>query len=69
MEGLIHISFAKIDFHCPHCKEQYSDDEDKYLDRCNANRSGWTKIKCKGCKRTFGMTYDMMGDAVGFNHE
>lgn len=65
MEGLIHIKFAKIDFYCPHCKMQYSDDDDKYLDRCNKNKSGCTTIKCI-CQEKFGMTYNIQGDAVGF---
>lgn len=65
MNGIIHISFAKVDFKCPHCEKQYEDSEDKYLDKCNKNTSGYTKIKCE-CKRTFGMTYGMTGQAVGF---
>lgn len=62
---LIHISFAKIDFKCPHCKKKYSDENDKYVTRCNNNKSGCTNIKCD-CGNGFTMTYDMMGQAVAF---
>ena len=55
---IIHINFANIKFHCPYCKKLYSDDNDKYLDRCNKNKSGYAKIRCN-CGKTFGMTYDI----------
>ena len=42
-----------------------SDADDKYLDRCNRNKQGWTRIACK-CGERFGMTYDITGSAVGF---
>lgn len=58
------IDFANIDFECPHCKKKYSDDNDKYVNRCN-NKSGITKITCK-CSKLFYMTYDYTGDAVSF---
>ena len=64
-DGIIHISFAKIDFYCPHCNQHYADTDDKYLDRCNRNKNGYTRVKCK-CKKSFGMTYDITGKAVGF---
>jgi transposase-like protein len=59
------IDFAKIDFKCPNCNKQYNDQNDKYLNRCQNNKSGYTKIKCK-CGKPFFMTYNYMGDAVSF---
>lgn len=57
-----------IDFNCPYCNKQYSDEDDKYLNICNRNKSGWTSIKCK-CGNKFGMTYDITGEAVSFELE
>jgi hypothetical protein len=65
MEGLIHISWTKIDFKCPYCKKEYEDTDDKYLDICNRNKSGCCYVNCK-CGGKFGMTYDITGQAVGF---
>ena len=62
----VHISWCNINFKCPICEYPYKDDNDKYLDRVNKNKSGYTKIKCLGCNRLFGMTYNMIGDAVSF---
>jgi hypothetical protein len=59
------ICMSKIDFQCPYCRKQYSDSDEKYLNRCNANKSNYTKIKCT-CGKTFGLTYDIRSDAVGF---
>lgn len=59
------ICFAKIDFKCPHCKKEYDDRDDKYVDRCNKNKSGYTKIKCQ-CGKRFGMTYNITGQAVSY---
>ena len=59
------ICLSGTDFKCPYCGKEYSDIDDKYLDRCNKNKSGTTKIKCD-CKESFGMTYNYMGDAVSF---
>jgi len=39
------IDFAKTDFKCPNCKKQYIDRDDKYLEKCERNKSGCTKIK------------------------
>ena len=41
------IDFAKTDFKCPNCEKQYNDRDDKYLDRCQNNKNGCTKIKCE----------------------
>lgn len=61
------ICFDNIKFYCPHCRKKYLDNKDIYLNRCNKNKSGYTKIKCK-CKKTFGMTYGYSG-AVSFKLE
>lgn len=60
------LDFSKIDFECPHCKVKYCDDDDKYLKRCEKNKSGITKINCK-CGKPFYMTYNYEGDAVSFS--
>ena len=60
-----YLCFANINFSCPHCGKKYSDENDKYLDKCNKNKSGWTSITCI-CGQKFGMTYNIQGDAVGF---
>lgn len=62
---MIHINFAKIDFKCPHCNKDYSDIDDKYVNRCNKNKNGCTTIKCD-CENRFGMTYNIMGNAISF---
>ena len=59
------LCFANICFKCPNCQKEYSDSDDKYLNRCNKNKSGCTKIKCT-CGKTFQMTYDFKGDAHSF---
>jgi len=59
------MDFAKTDFQCPNCEKWYDDINDKYLNRCNRNKSWATKIKC-GCGNHFYMTYNYMGDAVSF---
>lgn len=59
------LDFAKVDFECPHCKKQYNDSEDKYLNRCNRNKNWSTRIKCQ-CGIFFYMTYNYKGDAVTF---
>ena len=59
------VCMANIEFICPKCKKVYSDSNDKHLNRCNNNKSGVTKIKCK-CGQSFYMTYNYKGDAVSF---
>ena len=61
----LHLCIPNINFTCPHCGEKYIDDNDKYLDRCNKNKTGFTTIKCV-CQERFGMTYNIQGDAIGF---
>jgi len=65
---MLHISFAKIDFKCPYCNKKYSDDNDVYLNRINKNKSRITTISCD-CESKFGMTYNMIGEAVSFKLE
>ena len=62
---LIILTFSSINFKCPYCGEKYSDANDKYLNKCNNNKSGCTKIKCS-CGKRFGFTYDCKGDAITF---
>ncbi len=57
---MIHVSWANIDFNCPFCEKKYTDDKDKYLDRLNENKCGYTKIKCD-CGKRFGVAYDYGG--------
>jgi hypothetical protein len=59
------ICMAKIDFFCPNCLKSYSDLDEKYLRRFLNNKCGYTKVKCT-CGEIFGMTYNIKGDAVGF---
>lgn len=62
---MIFLDFAKINFNCPNCGKEYSDENGIYLNRINRNQSGTTKIRCTcGCK--FGMTYDYRNQAVTF---
>ncbi len=63
--GNTFLDFAKIDFKCQHCDKKYSDIDDKYLNRCNKNKNGITRINCE-CGKPFFMTYDYCGDAVSF---
>ena len=64
-DRIINISYAKIDFSCPHCDKKYNDEDDKYYERCAKNKHFITTIKCE-CENRFGFTYDITGEAVGF---
>lgn len=59
------LDFAKTDFKCPYCEAKFSDADDKFLKRCEKNKSYTTKINCK-CGNKFFMTYDYKSDAVSF---
>lgn len=61
----MYISIPNIEFKCPHCNKKYYDNKDIFLNRCNKNKCGYTKIKCD-CGNKFGMTYNYKGEAVGF---
>jgi predicted RNA-binding Zn-ribbon protein involved in translation (DUF1610 family) len=65
---LIHLKISKVDFNCPKCGKEYSDEDDKYLNRCEKNKNFRTNIKCK-CGNSFYMTYNYMGNAVSFEKE
>ena len=53
------------EFECPHCTKPYNDSDDKYLNRCNRNKSFIATIKCE-CKRRFGVAFNIKGDIVAF---
>jgi hypothetical protein len=57
------ICLSNDSFTCPTCKKQYSGE--KYIDRCNKNKNGCTRVKCE-CGQLFYMTYNYRGDAVSF---
>ena len=59
------IDLAKIDFSCPYCGKVYSDSDDKYLNRLNRNKYGYTKIRCE-CGHWFAMTYNQRSEAMDF---
>ena len=61
----MHIKFSNTNYKCPYCGTVKNDLNDKLLDRCNKNKSGYTKIKCS-CGWRYGFAYDMTGNAVGF---
>jgi transposase-like protein len=65
IKEIIFLDIDKVDFNCPYCGKKYSDNDDKYLNRLNKNKSGITSIKCT-CKKTFSMTYNYRGEAVSF---
>ena len=60
-----HLDFSKIDFKCPYCGKDYNDINDKYVNRCNNNKSGITRITCE-CNNKFYMTYNYKSEAVSF---
>lgn len=60
------ICLSNIDFECPHCNKKYLDNNDKYLNRINNNKTWITKVKCLNCQNKFGLTYDYKGDFVTF---
>ena len=62
---IVFLEVAKIDFKCPFCGKQYSDDNEIYLDRINRNISGYTKKTCE-CGNKFGIACDITGDMVSF---
>lgn len=49
-------------FHCPHCGKVY--DDEKYCDRINKNKSGYTRIYCS-CGKLFNLFVDMIGICHG----
>jgi len=57
------IDFANTKFSCPHCNKEFVDDDDKYCNRINKNKSWITKVKCD-CKETFSLTINTEGDFI-----
>ena len=59
------LCFRDVDFNCPFCGKEYSDADDKYLERCNRNKTGITTKTCL-CGNRFGICYDYKGNMVSF---
>lgn len=59
------INFANTEFKCPYCLQDYSDADDKYLNRMEKNYQYKTLIWCN-CKEKFWLTYNYQGDAMSF---
>lgn len=59
------LCVSKTDFKCPDCGKEYDDHDEKFLNKCNKNKSGYTAKLCE-CGSRFGITYDMKGNMVGF---
>ena len=49
-------------FHCPHCGKEYNDE--KYTDRINRNKSGYTRVYCE-CGKAFDVVVDSFGKLHG----
>ena len=49
-------------FHCPHCGKVYNDE--KYIDRINRNKSGYTRVYCE-CRKPFDVVIDSLGNLHG----
>ena len=49
-------------FHCPHCGKEY--DDEKYTDRINRNKSGYTRVYCE-CGKAFDLVVDSLGKLHG----
>lgn len=62
------LNFGNIDFQCPYCNKEYSDNNEFYYKRIVKNKSGITRIKCQ-CNSTFCLTPDIKGDLVTFKIE
>ena len=50
-------------FHCPHCGKEYNDE--KYTDRINRNKWGYTRVYCS-CGKPFNVTVDFAGEMLTF---
>jgi hypothetical protein len=57
------VCLSGVDFSCPFCGKVYSDE--KYLDRIEQNKCGYTKVRCD-CGERFGVTYNYMSEMVTF---
>ena len=49
-------------FHCPHCGKVYNDE--KYCDRINRNKSGYTRVYCE-CGKAFDVVIASLGNLHG----
>ncbi len=49
-------------FACPHCGKEYNDE--KYTDRINKNKSGYTRVYCE-CEKAFDVVVDSLGKLHG----
>ena len=49
-------------FTCPHCEKKYNDE--KYTDRINRNKSGYTRVYCE-CGKVFDVVVDSLGKLHG----
>lgn len=49
-------------FRCPHCWKEYNDE--KYTDRINRNKSGYTRVYCE-CGELFDVVVDSSGKLHG----
>jgi hypothetical protein len=54
------VNYAKIDFRCPYCDKHYRDHDDRFLKRCNKNKSGSAEHRCD-CGNRFKVLFDMTG--------
>ena len=59
------IDFARYDFTCPHCQKIHYDNECKYFDKINRNKSWITKVNCD-CGKQFKLTVNYKGDFETF---
>lgn len=63
-DGIIHFFESKAD--CIHCQKNASFEEfEKKWDKSN----GFITYRCKGCRRYFGITQDITGDFVSYDHK
>ena len=62
-----HLSMCHTDFKCPKCTCHH--DADDYQDKLQKSKKGYIYKKCKGCKTTLGITYNVIGDVVAWLKE
>ena len=63
---VVHISFAKVVAPCPYCGHEFNDSDDKIVNACNANKSGYTRRICHGCANRVYLTYNIRSELVAF---
>ena len=56
------VCIGNDSFHCPHCGKEYNDE--KYTDRINRNKSGYTRVYCE-CGKAFDVVVDSLGKLHG----